>query len=772
MRYFYTLLLIIFAVVFVKISYSQNYSQVTVTGFTYDMIANGGPGTNQAYNTTNVIFDGDNAYAGHVMYSVDFRGNYNQTTAPEGGLPVNRLITSANNSAITYLLQPYNANNVLYLTNTNTTGTLTLSTPQSYQRLAILASSAEGSSSFTVRLNFNDSTYADYSFTVPDWFDGTGYAIQKIGRVNARNYSTTFHDRYDDIDGTTTNNPRLYDCFITLANNDMFKILTSIKFTKAVSGGSRTAVLAVCGLNPLLAPTALPATNVTSSAFRSNWTSAANATKYRLDVSTASDFSSFLTGYNNLDVGNVLYYDMSGLSSGTYYYRVRAENSYGQSIHSNTITAAIVPSTQASNIIFSNVTPKTFKISWTRGNGNSSSVFLYSGSSGTPSPSNGTVYNYNPYFQTGSQLGTSGWYCIYNGTGTSVTAAGLSFNTTYRAMVCETGGTTSPSYNMSTASNNIANQTTVQPSQAYNVQFSNILSNSMSINWTNGNGNKRCVFMKTGITGTASPPDSSIYTPSTIFGSGSQIGTTGWYCIYNGTAADMGNLDITNLSQSTSYVVMVCEYFGNTGEELYITTTAMLNPNNHETLLPVKLESFAFSTDRNIVTLRWKTSEEINNSGFDIERKNETGLFWEIAGTMKGAGNSHTPVQYEFKDAGLGNGRYSYRLKQIDYNGNHEYHYMNKTVEIGLPARFVLEQNYPNPFNPSTEIRFGLPEDSRVDLSVFDLTGRKIRTLINEMKPAGYYKIDFSTGNIASGIYIYRLNTEKYSVSKKMIILK
>ena len=203
---------------------------------------------------------------------------------------MNRIITSANNSSIIYQLQPYNGNNVLLLNTANSVGTLTLTTPQSYQLLSILATSAEGISSFSVRLNFNDLTYTDYSFTVPDWFDGTPYAIRNIGRVNARNYSNTVGERYDDIDGAgTANNPRLYDCPITLTSNDMFKVLTSITFTKTVSG-SRTAVLAVCGLNPLLAPVATAGTNVVITGFRTNWNSVSNATKYRLDVSTTSDF--------------------------------------------------------------------------------------------------------------------------------------------------------------------------------------------------------------------------------------------------------------------------------------------------------------------------------------------------------------------------------------------------------------------------------------------------------------------------------------------------
>lgn len=773
MKQIFAIFIIIFCVFLTGKMYSQNYSQVTVTGFNYDMIANGGPGTNQAYNTTNIIFDGDNAYAGHVMYSTDFRGNYNQSTAPEGGLPADRLITSVNNTAITYLLQPYSGNNVLFLSNTNATGTLSLTNPQSYQRLAILASSAEGSSSFTVRLNFNDSTYADYSFSVSDWFNGTGYAIHNIGRVNARNYGAAYHDRYDDIDGTTTNNPRLYDCYVTLTNNDMFKVLTSIRFTKTVSGNSRTVILAVCGLNPLSAPTALAATDISISSFTANWTSVSNATKYRLDVSLTPDFSSFVTGFNNLDAGNTLSYSVTGLSGGTYYYRVRAENSYGQSVHSNTISAAITPQVQASGITFSKVSIVKFKISWTRGSGNNCAVFLYQGSAGSPAPVNGVVYNSSPNFGNGSQVGSSGWYCVYSGTGTSVTVTGLSQNTTYRAMVCEYGSSVSPAYNISSSSANTANQTTVLPNQASNINFLNVGSTNLTIDWIEGNGNGRCVFMKTGSTGTPAPVNNSTYSASSVFGNGSQIGNSGWFCVYNSAAVtDAGNLTITNLENSTSYIVMVCEYYDTTGSEYYINNAALLNPNSHETTLPVSLSSFTVSVRENNAVLKWQTSVEINNSCFEVERKEKVESVWEKTGTIKGNGNSNVPIEYSFEDRNLESGSYAYRLKQIDYNGNFEYHVLNGIAEIKQPVRFLLNPNYPNPFNPETNISFSIPEECFVEMTVYDLSGRKIDLLVSEKMKAGYYTRKFTSKNLASGVYVYRLAAGKFVSSMKMTYLK
>ncbi len=107
--------------------------------------------------------------------------------------------------------------------------------------------------------------------------------------------------------------------------------------------------------------------------------------------------------------------------------------------------------------------------------------------------------------------------------------------------------------------------------------------------------------------------------------------------------------------------------------------------------------------------------------------------------------------------------------------------YGSSTTDVvetdGLPTKFLLSQNYPNPFNPSTNIEFSLPNEGYAELSIFDMTGQKIATLLNEHMQAGNYKVqwDGSTelGNkISSGMYLYRLRTGDFVSSKKMILLK
>jgi 1,4-alpha-glucan branching enzyme len=88
------------------------------------------------------------------------------------------------------------------------------------------------------------------------------------------------------------------------------------------------------------------------------------------------------------------------------------------------------------------------------------------------------------------------------------------------------------------------------------------------------------------------------------------------------------------------------------------------------------------------------------------------------------------------------------------------------------PTRFALEQNFPNPFNPSTVINYELAQASMVKLEVFDVLGRSVETIVNERKPAGNYSARFDGRNLSSGVYFYRLATEKFTATKKMLLVK
>jgi gliding motility-associated-like protein len=127
--------------------------------------------------------------------------------------------------------------------------------------------------------------------------------------------------------------------------------------------------------------------------------------------------------------------------------------------------------------------------------------------------------------------------------------------------------------------NNISvlHSTPTPVTQATNVTFSSTTSTATTISWTNGSGTSRAVFILAGTAGNPSPVNYTTYSASTVYASGMQIGTSGWYCIYNGTAA---TVNITNLTAGTNYKVMTIEYNGAAGNELYQTATATGNPAN------------------------------------------------------------------------------------------------------------------------------------------------------------------------------------------------
>lgn len=145
-------------------------------------------------------------------------------------------------------------------------------------------------------------------------------------------------------------------------------------------------------------------------------------------------------------------------------------------------------------------------------------------------------------------------------------------------------------------------------------------------------------------------------------------------------------------------------------------------------------------------------------------------------GFVQGNGTTTEVRNYEFRDRNLSSGKYNYRLKQVDFNGNYHYYNLSNEIEIGRPEKFNLTQNYPNPFNPSTKIGFELPFDGNVKLSVYNNSGKLVSSISEGFKSAGYYTIDFNAVNLASGVYFYKMeyssNGNTLEKVMKMTVLK
>jgi hypothetical protein len=186
--------------------------------------------------------------------------------------------------------------------------------------------------------------------------------------------------------------------------------------------------------------------------------------------------------------------------------------------------------------------------------------------------------------------------------------------------------------------------------------------------------------------------------------------------------------------------------------------------------IPIELNSFiARVKDRN-VTLNWSTSTEVRNYGFDIERKSINGV-WTKVGFVEGNGNSNVPHDYTFIDKNLKNGKYSYRLKQVDTDGSFEYYYTSD-VDVKALEKYELNQNFPNPFNPVTNISYTILQPGNVKLTLYNALGQVVKSLINESKDAGTYNYTLTTDGLNSGVYFYKIETTNFTQIRKMIVVK
>jgi len=187
--------------------------------------------------------------------------------------------------------------------------------------------------------------------------------------------------------------------------------------------------------------------------------------------------------------------------------------------------------------------------------------------------------------------------------------------------------------------------------------------------------------------------------------------------------------------------------------------------------LPVELISFTGTLLANDnVLLEWTTATEINNYGFEVERKAENSEY-EMVGFVTGSGTTTETRSYVFTDATVPEGKYLYRLKQTDFDGS--FNYSNEVeVEVIAPAVFALEQNYPNPFNPSTNINFSIAEASVVKIAVYNLLGQEVAELVNEFKAAGLYTVNFDASEFPSGAYFYSIETPQFRQTRKMLLTK
>jgi hypothetical protein len=230
-------------------------------------------------------------------------------------------------------------------------------------------------------------------------------------------------------------------------------------------------------------------------------------------------------------------------------------------------------------------------------------------------------------------------------------------------------------------------------------------------------------------------------------------------------------LAFMNLEWKTTGTGLTTQLF--TLDPVSWTSSAMIinaiNPGNAP--LPVELTSFTAAYKNSAVTLNWQTKTEVNNYGFNLERRINEGE-WDSIIFIEGHGNSNSPKEYSYTDKELfaGGSKFQYRLKQIDNDGSFEY---SDVVEVEvIPNQFELSQNYPNPFNPSTTIRFSLPQAAQIKINLYNMLGEQVANIAEGMYESGFHKVTFNAIGLPSGTYVYRLESSEFVQVKKMVLIK
>lgn len=187
--------------------------------------------------------------------------------------------------------------------------------------------------------------------------------------------------------------------------------------------------------------------------------------------------------------------------------------------------------------------------------------------------------------------------------------------------------------------------------------------------------------------------------------------------------------------------------------------------------VPVKLGEFSLQEKDEAPYLVWKTYTELENYGFRIERRYDD-KDWETLTFIEGHGTTTTMQSYAYHDRSpLLAGIYRYKLVQIDYDGKEEIIAMGK-YQSDVPNVVDLESAYPNPFNPQTVIPFTLKQGAHVQMMVFDATGRKVLTLLDEMRQAGKHQVPFRATGLASGVYVVFLRVDQQRFSKTITLIQ
>lgn len=307
-------------------------------------------------------------------------------------------------------------------------------------------------------------------------------------------------------------------------------------------------------------------------------------------------------------------------------------------------------------------------------------------------------------------------------------------------------GSGSVSVTTSGGTGTLAGFTWLATTAASSVSFSSIHANDMVVSWTNGNAQKRAVFIKQGAGSITDPSDNTTYTASSCWSTkGTQLGSSGYYCVYNGTGT---SLTLTGLVSATSYNVRVYEYNGNAGQEVYYTPTASNNPNAGITIwsLPVTWLSFNAVIVGHDGLLSWKVANEINASEFKVQHSRD-GIQWSNIGQVNCRNDNTVVSEYDFIHQLIPAGMNYYRLLQRDLDGRSSF---SKIITLHTAAATVHILG-----NPVTDDKLRLQLSKSAVISLYTVEGRMLKQVT-----LGEGLREIQVGHFARGVYLLKTGTE------------
>jgi hypothetical protein len=192
-------------------------------------------------------------------------------------------------------------------------------------------------------------------------------------------------------------------------------------------------------------------------------------------------------------------------------------------------------------------------------------------------------------------------------------------------------------------------------------------------------------------------------------------------------------------------------------------------------IVPVELVSFSASISGNSIIINWTTASELNNYGFEVQKKFSDSRFRAI-GFIPGSGTTAAVHEYTFVQEFIEKGINIFRLKQVDFSGTFSY---SDEIQVmyNIPNEFNLSQNYPNPFNPTTKFNYEIITPGHVTLAIYNILGKQVASVVNEYQNPGAYEIiwtakDFKGNSLPSGMYLARLQSGRQIQIKKISLIK